>query len=272
MSEQLLITEKIKLACGATIEKWTLNRPKVLNALSPELVAELDKQCKRLLSEIAADINSVRGLYLTGSGEKAFVAGADIASMLEYSSAQAGSYSKKTQDCFFNFEKLPIPVVAAVNGYALGGGCELALSCDMIFASENAVFGLPESLLGLLPGFGGTVRMTTRVGMGNALDLMYSGRKVKSSEAQKMGIVQRMFSSVEELNLEVQKYFDSFLAKTTPVSIAAIKRLAVANNKDLTVAGNNRENEVFAENFNTKDSKEGIKAFLEKRKANFIGA
>lgn len=241
----------------------TLSRPAALNAINSQMIAELDAA----ISAVEADA-SVRVVILTGAG-KAFAAGADIAEMKDYGEEEAWAFASRGQRVFARFEKLGVPVLAAINGFALGGGCELAMACDILYSSERAKFGQPEVKLGVTPGFGGTQRLPRRVGPQAAMELLFTGRIIDAAEAYRLGLVARVFPG-ESLLAEVQA-----VAK----EIAARGPLAVAWAKEVVRAGahlpldhaNRLEAETFGRCFGTQDQKEGMSAFLGKREPSFQG-
>lgn len=240
----------------------SINRPQKLNALNIQVLREL----KEVLTEL--HLNPIRGLLFTGEGEKAFIAGADIAEMRPMSHGEANAFSELGQKVTVLFESLPFPTIAAVNGFALGGGFEMALGCDFIFASTQAVFGLPEVKLGLIPGFGGTVRLTRIVGERRAREIIFSGRNLNSEEAQKLGIVLELFPSKKELMEGCHKWF----AQTFQNSSHAISRAKYSMktcSKELIEDALMIEREEFGNIFQTPQMEEGTKAFVEKRKPNF---
>lgn len=248
---------------------WTLeiHRPEALNALNSEVLTELSSAL-RDLSEM--DYEHARGLIITGAGEKAFVAGADIKEMAGLSREEALSFAKKGQSIFHELSLLKIPVLAAVNGFALGGGCELALACDFIYASENAKFGLPEVTLGLIPGFGGTVNLARAVGLRRARELSYSGEFISAAEAQQMGLVNKIFP-LPQLLIEARLKLDKIAQKTAPRAVSLVKR-SLFESWDLEhERALDFEATHFASLFDFDDTAEGMKAFVEKRKANFKG-
>lgn len=237
----------------------TVNRPKALNALNSEVLNDLNT----LLDEIAAD-PEIRVLVLTGSGEKAFVAGADIGEMSTLSKAEGEAFGKKGNDVFRKLEMLPIPAIAAVNGYALGGGCELAMACDIRLCSDTAVFGQPETGLGITPGFGGTQRLARLVGPGMAKQLIYSARNIKADEALRIGLCNAVYPA-EELLLAAEKLAET-IAKNAPIAVRACKK---AINEGLEMPMDEAvalEEKLFGSCFETADQKEGMQAFLEKRR------
>ena len=241
----------------------TLNRLKVLNALNLELVKELN----RVFDDIAADV-SVRAVIITG-GDKVFAAGADIPSMVELTTIEAQELSAVYHAAFDRIETLKKPVVAAVAGFALGGGCELALACDLRIAAEDAKFGLPEITLGVIPGAGGTQRLPRLIGAGRAKELIYTGKIISAQTALAYGLVNEVVAP--ENMAEAAKKLARSLAAMAPNALSAAKK---AVNYGLGVdlyTGNCLERQCFAQLFSTQDQKEGMQAFLEKRKAEFIG-
>lgn len=266
--------ETLRVEVSDEILTITINRPKSLNALSTQVVRELRSVLSTLRESLGQpDANgrydwSIRGMIVTGSGDKAFVAGADISEMNGMTADEAREYAGVAQEATSWLETLPVPVIAAVNGYALGGGCELALACDVVFASRNAVFGQPEVQLGLIPGFGGTVRLQQVVGPQVARDLIFSGRSIKADEAERIGLAARIFDDSTTL-LEGARDFLSTVAAKSPTAVAAAKRTireveALDTDEGLAV-----ELTAFSECFDTDDMREGTQAFLEKRSPNF---
>jgi enoyl-CoA hydratase len=240
----------------------SINRPQKLNALNIQVLREL-KSC---LSEI--HLLPLRGLILTGEGEKAFIAGADIAEMKPMTSGEANAFSELGQQVTVLFESLPFPTIAAVNGFALGGGFEMAMSCDFIFATTNAVFGLPEVKLGLIPGFGGTVRLLRVVGERRAKELIFSGRNISSEEALKLGIALELFPSKAELMEGCQKWF-SVANNNSRHAISRAKHAIRTSSEDEIKSSLIFEREEFGNIFQTSEMIEGTAAFIEKRKPNF---
>ncbi len=239
-----------------------------LNALNRQVLTEL----KHFLTELKNDIKKeqYKGVILTGEGEKAFIAGADIAAMQEMTKEDAMNFSKLGQDVTLLFEELPIPVIAAVNGFALGGGCEMAMSCDIILATPNAMFGLPEVKLGIIPGFGGTQRLAKLIGLARAREWTYSGRNIKAGEALQSGLVLEICESQDQLLLRAHELIKSF-SLNGPMAVALCKGsinqgVYLPNPQGLAI-----ELKHFGEIFSSQDAKEGICAFVEKRKAKFIG-
>lgn len=253
--------ENIRAELDGNIAVLTMNRPKALNALNDQTLDELDRLVTCLEGE--ADI---LGVIITGEG-KAFVAGADISQMSAYGSEQGRNYANRAQALFNKLEALEKPVVAAVNGYALGGGCELSMSCDIRIASEKAVFGQPEANLGVIPCFGGTQRLPRLVGTGIAKELIYTGRQVKAEEAKAIGLVNKVVPP--EALLEEAK---AMLAIITAKAPMAIRYSKVAINRGMDVdlrAGLELEKDLAAITFGTEDKQEGMDAFLAKRPALF---
>jgi len=242
----------------------TLNREGALNALSRELLEALGAR----VDAVAADA-SVRALVITGAG-RAFAAGADIAQMRGMSALEGEAFSRLGHATFAKLEALAIPTIAAVNGFALGGGCELALACDWIYASRKARFGQPEVNLGLLPGFGGTSRLVRRVGPAWAKELILTGEPVDAETAQRIGLVNRVFDETELLLAAALAAGES-IAKKGPVAVAAAKRvMQEAQDADVRVA-HALEQIAFGAIFATEDRAEGMDAFLTKRAAKFSG-
>ncbi|NLJ30818.1 MAG: enoyl-CoA hydratase [Clostridiales bacterium] len=236
----------------------TIDRPKALNALNSEVLAELDQA----LNEIPMD--ETRCLIITGAGEKAFVAGADIGEMSGLTKAEGRAFGEKGNAVFRKIETFPIPVVAAVNGFALGGGCELSLSCDIRIASENAVFAQPEAGLGITPGFGGTQRLARTIGVGKAKEMLYTCGKVKAAEALALGLVNAVYPA-DQLMEEALKLAGK-IARNAPIAVRACKK---AVNEGLQVDIDSAvaiESEQFGGCFETEDQKNAMTAFCEKRK------
>lgn len=244
----------------------TLNRPEALNALSMPLLNEMG-DALRQLSEM--DFDHAKALVITGSGAKSFVAGADIKEMIDMNTDQAHAFAEKGQSIFQELNLLKIPVIAAVNGFALGGGCELALGCDFIIASDNAKFGLPEVSLGLIPGFGGTVRLLQAVGMRKAKELTFTGEMISADEAKRLGLVSDVVPQAELMAAVDQKI--AMMLTKSPLAIASSKKsILEAYNLEIDGALKN-EADIFSVLFESEDTKEGTKAFLEKRKPQFKG-
>ena len=236
----------------------TINRPEALNALNSEVLAELDKVFR------AIDLEATRAVILTGSGQKSFVAGADIGEMSTLTPEEGEAFGKRGNDLFRLIETFPIPVIAAVNGFALGGGNEIAMSCDIRICSENAVFGQPEVGLGITPGFGGTQRLARIVPVGIAKQIIYSARNIKADEAYRIGLVNAVYP-VEEL-LDQAKKLASTIAKQAPIAVRNCKKAindGLQTDMDEAIV---IEEKLFGSCFTTADQIEGMKAFLEKRK------
>jgi enoyl-CoA hydratase len=258
--------KNIKLENQNKIWTLTISRPEALNALNSLTIDELSSAIDELAKK---PLNEAQVLIVTGAGEKAFVAGADIKEMNSLSADQAKAFAEKGQSVFRKLENLKIPVIAAVNGFALGGGLELALACDFIYASENAKLGLPEVSLGLIPGFGGTVRLARAMGLPSAKEWIFSGGMMPAEYALKLGLVNRIFL-LPELMPEVRKIAETF-ASRSPVAISMAKKSIMAG-FDLEIdEGMKAEASHFAGLFKTGDFKEGTEAFINKRKPEFKG-
>ena len=237
----------------------TINRPKALNALNSDVLTDLNE----LVDVVTADAE-IRALVITGSGEKAFVAGADIGEMSTLTPAEGEAFGKHGNDVFRRIETLPIPTIAAINGFALGGGCELSMSCDIRICSETAVFGQPEVGLGITPGFGGTQRLARLVSPGMAKQLIYTAKNIKADEAYRIGLVNAVYSA-EELMAAAEKLANT-IASNAPIAVRACKK---AINDGLQVDMDQAiviEEKLFGSCFKTADQIEGMGAFLEKRK------
>jgi len=239
----------------------TMNRPDKLNALSQEVLADL----KAAIAEIKAR-PATRVVILTGEG-KAFVAGADIAGMRDLDPIEARSFSAYGHQVFASLEQLPCPVIAAVNGFALGGGCELALACDFIYASERAKFGQPEVGLGVTPGFGGTQRLGRRVGIGHARELVYTGRVIDPAEALRIGLANAVFAP--EALLDEARKTAALIAAQGPVAVSLCKQVMNDGEGRPLPDGNAIEVDAFGRAFESPERAEGMSAFLDKRKAVF---
>lgn len=242
----------------------TLNRPDKLNALNKQMFDDLAS----VISEVEKS-KDIYALVLTGSGEKAFAAGADIKE-LNASDADTGEhFSKYGSDVMARLENLRIPVIAAVNGFALGGGCELSMACHIRFASENAKFGQPEVNLGIIPGYGGTQRLARLVGKAAAIELIISGNIINAEEAYRIGLVNHVYP-LTELMTKVEEFVSLILTKAPLAVQAGIEAISSGENKSLS-DGLAIESKLFGQTCGTKDFKEGTTAFLEKRKAAFTG-
>ncbi len=236
----------------------TINRPKALNALNSQVLDDLNAALD------GVDLDVVRALILTGAGEKSFVAGADIGEMSNLTKEEGEAFGKKGNDIFRRIETFPIPVIAAINGFALGGGCEISMSCDIRICSENAVFGQPEVGLGITPGFGGTQRLARLISVGKAKEMIYGARNIKADEAYRIGLVNNVYP-LEEL-LPAAKKLAATIARNAPIAVRNCKK---AINEGLQVDMDQAiviEEKLFGDCFESYDQQEGMKAFLEKRK------
>ncbi len=256
--------EFIKYQVDGFVATLTIDRPKALNALGSQVLDELNQAID------AVDLDAVRCLVITGGGDKAFVAGADIAEMKDMTKVEATAYGKKGNDIFRKIETLPIPVIAAINGFALGGGNELAMSCDIRLCSDTTVFGQPEVGLGITPGFGGTQRLARVIGsLSKAKELIYVGKNIKADEALALGLVSAVYP-LEELMPAALKMAGK-IAANAPIAVRHSKE---AINRGLNVDIDKAieiEEDLFGACFETADQAEGMGAFLEKRKEkNFV--
>jgi len=240
----------------------TINRPSKLNALNKETLSELHNAFANADSD-----ENTRVIILTGNGEKAFVAGADISEFADFNAKQGADLAKKGQELVFDFiENLSTPVIAAVNGFALGGGLELAMACHFRIASDNAKMGLPEVSLGVIPGYGGTQRLPQLVGKGKAMEMIMTARMINADEAQKVGLVN--YTVTQEELLPLAEKLANNITQNSPMAIAAAIKSVNAGFKE-RVNGYDKEIKQFGKCFGTDDFTEGTTAFLEKRKANF---
>jgi enoyl-CoA hydratase len=257
------VSEVLRKERRGAVELWTIDRVKKLNAINAEVLDALDEA----LTSLERD-SSVRALVLTGAGEKAFVAGADIAAMQQMTALQAEAFAARGQAIFARLSALPVPVIAAVGGFALGGGCELAMACDLVLAGARASFGQPEVKLGVIPGFGGTQRLVRRVGLSAALDLCLSARRVDAQEALRMGLCSRV---VEGDVVAAAVAVAEEMASYGPVALRLCKR-AIHENSDLSLSSAvAAERTLFGLCFGTEDQDEGMAAFIEGRAAKFQG-
>lgn len=248
----------VKTEVQGAVEIITIDRPKALNALNPEVLADLKAAFE------AVDQNAVRCIILTGEGEKSFVAGADIGSMSTMTKAEGEAFGKLGNDIFLYIESFPIPAIAAVNGFALGGGNELAMSCDIRLCSENAVFGQPEVGLGITPGFGGTQRLARLVGMGMAKQLVYSALNIDAQEALRIGLVNAVYPQAELMENALK--LASRIARNAPIAVRNCKK---AINEGMQVSiqeGVAIEEKLFGDCFETHDQVEGMACFLSREK------
>ena len=237
----------------------TINRPQALNALNSQVLDELNEALDNI------DINTTRALVVTGAGEKSFVAGADIGEMSTLTKAEGEAFGKKGNDVFLKLEKLPIPTIAAVNGFALGGGCEISMSCDIRICSDNAIFGQPEVGLGITPGFGGTQRLARIVGPGMAKQMIYTGKNINAEEALRIKLVNAVYPQSELLN-EAKKLAET-IARQAPIAVRNSKKaindgLQVDMDKAIVI-----EEKLFGDCFETEDQRAGMGNFLEKDKS-----
>lgn len=242
----------------------TVNRPEVLNALNERVVSELFSCLEGLAGDAPGDI---RGVIVTGAGAKAFVAGADIAAMADMGESDAMTFASAGHAVGDLIASLPVPVMAAVNGFALGGGCELALACDFIYASAKARFGQPEVKLGVIPGFGGTQRLLRRVGLARAMELCMSGEMIDANRAFELGLVNKVVEPDVLLDVAVKTM--ETIATMGPLAVAGVKRVMHQGAERPLEAANQLEVEAFAALFQTEDQTEGMRAFLDKRPAKF---
>ena len=236
----------------------TISREKALNALNSTVLEELDATFD------AINLDEVRCIILTGAGQKSFVAGADIGEMSSLTKAEGEAFGKKGNDVFLKIENFPVPVICAINGFALGGGCEIAMSCDIRICSDNAVFGQPEVGLGITPGFGGTQRLARLVGPGMAKQMIYTARNIKADEAYRIGLVNAIYTQ-EEL-LPAAEKMAAGIAKNAPIAVRNCKK---AINEGLDLAMDKAvelEEKLFGDCFETEDQKYGMAFFLDKNK------
>lgn len=250
--------EFINYEVEGAVAVLTINRPKALNALNSAVLDEINEAID------AIDLDTVRALILTGAGEKSFVAGADIGEMSTLTKAEGEAFGKKGNDVFRKIETLPIPVICAINGFALGGGCEISMACDIRICSENAVFGQPEVGLGITPGFGGTQRLARTVGVGMAKQLIFTGRNIKAPEALRIGLVNAIYPA-EEL-MPAAKKMASIIAGNAPIAVRNCKK---AINDGLQVGIDEAiviEEKLFGDCFETEDQKYGMAFFLDRNK------
>ena len=258
-SIKTLDTKFIKYEEEDKIAILTINRPKALNALNSGVLDELDKT----LSSI--DTNKIRALIITGAGEKSFVAGADIGEMSKLTKKEGEAFGKKGNDVFRKIETFPIPVIAAINGFALGSGCEISMSCDIRICSENAIFGQPEVGLGITPGFGGTQRLARLVGEGMAKQMIYTARNIKADEALRIGLVNAVYKQSELM--DAAKKMAKTIAMNAPIAVRNCKKainegMQVDMDKAIVI-----EEKLFGDCFESEDQRAGMGNFLEKDKS-----
>ena len=250
--------EFINYEVDSAVAVLTINRPKALNALNSAVLDELNAALD------AIDLNEVRALIITGAGEKSFVAGADIGEMSTLTKAEGEAFGKKGNDVFRKIETLPIPVIAAVNGFALGGGCEISVACDIRLCSENAVFGQPEVGLGITPGFGGTQRLARTVGVGMAKQMIYTARNIKAPEALRIGLVNAVYP-IEELMVAAKK-MASMIASNAPIAVRNCKKAINDGLQTDIESGVAIEEKLFGDCFETEDQRYGMAFFLDRNK------
>jgi enoyl-CoA hydratase len=253
--------KNLLLESKESIALLTINREKKLNALNIETISELGTAFDYLNKQ-----NDIKGIILTGKGEKAFVAGADIAEFKDFSSVEGKAMAEKGHEVFNKIENLSKPVVAAVHGFALGGGCELAMACHLRVATHQATFGQPEPALGIIPGYGGTQRLTRLIGRTKALEYLLSGENISASQAENLGLV-NMVTDPQNLIKAAQDLLKPIMAKS-PVAVANIIKCVNAYESG---NGWDKEIQLFGASFDTDDFKEGTSAFIEKRKPRFTG-
>lgn len=255
--------ETVTVTSEGPVAYLTIDRPKKMNALNPQVIREIREALREL------EGSGYRALVVSGAGDKAFVAGADIEGMSSMSPVEAKGFSDLSQEAFRLLERLPVPTIAAIEGFALGGGTELALACDLRVASESAVFGFPEVTLGLMPGAGGTQRLPRLVGPEVAKDMIFTGRRLKAEEAKEIGLVGRVVPKGEAL--KTAKELAAKIAANAPLGVAYSKS-AVETSGDLDLeTGLRHETDLFALLFSTADAREGMSAFVERRNAMFEG-
>lgn len=255
--------EHLKTEERGQVAVMTISAPRSLNALNTTILNEIDEY----LDEV--ENGNFRCLVITGDGEKSFVAGADISEMATLGAQQGETFGKHGADVFRRIETLPCPVIAAVNGFALGGGCELAMACDIRICSDNARFGQPEVGLGIIPGFSGTVRLARLVGMGMAKQLIYTGKPVKADEALRIGLVNAVVPQAELMDMAME--LADQIAANAPLAVSAAK-FCINTEYDMPAEEAIAfESRAFGLCFNTEDQKQGMKAFLEKGKYGFQG-
>lgn len=259
--------ETLSLRHEGALSWLIIERPKALNALNAALLAELDAALDELHARALA--GTTRVLAVTGAGEKAFVAGADISEIAPLRGLSGREFARRGQALLDRVENLPIPVIAAINGYALGGGCELALACHLRVAADTAALGLPEVTLGVIPGYGGTQRLARQLGMGRALDLILTGRMVKAPEALELGLVNRVVPAAE-LTAAVTALADKLMA-VGPLAQRAALEAVRGGLQSSQAEGLRLEAQLFGLLCGTGDMVEGTAAFIEKRKAEFKG-
>jgi enoyl-CoA hydratase len=256
--------ENVRIETRDGVAIITIDRPKVLNALNAQTVAEIGEAFEQV-----RDDASVKAVILTGGGEKAFVAGADIAELAQMTPITGKATAEKGQGTFAKIERFPKPVIAAINGFALGGGCELALACHIRIASEKAQLGLPEVTLGIIPGYGGTQRMARLLGKGKALELILTGDRIPAAEAERIGLVNKVVAPEELMNVAME--MAKKIASRGPLAVRAAIEAVMSGSEMPIEEGFFLEATLFGLLASTDDMKEGMGAFLEKRAADFKG-
>lgn len=259
-----MINDTILLAQHDGVATITLNRPDKLNALNADLLDSLEHTLRHLQADVSTHV-----VVITGSGSKAFAAGADIAQLHAQDAYSGRLFAERGQRVFSLIERLGKPVIAAVNGFALGGGCELAMACHMRFAAESAKFGQPEINLGIIPGYGGTQRLPRLVGMAKALEMILSGEMVTAQEAHRLGLVNRVYPAADLV--ESTMTFAAALSAKAPLALSACLEATLAAADTSSLEGMHVEASVFGRTCGTEDFSEGTAAFLEKRPAVFTG-
>ncbi|MDF0513012.1 enoyl-CoA hydratase-related protein [Agromyces sp. H3Y2-19a] len=262
---------EVRVERDADLAVVTIDWPKALNALSPAVLAALETAFTGFADEIAGDGAAVRGVLLTGAGGRAFIAGADIRAMAGLTPEEGEAAARAGHRVAAAIEALPVPVIACVDGFALGGGLEMALACDFIYATDASAFGQPEVHLGLIPGFGGTVRLPRTIGLALAKELIYTGRRIGIDEAVAAGLVARRFADRESMFAGARETI-ALVSQNAAPAVGLAKRVLVdatgmptATASDLEIAG-------FGDAFRTADMREGVSAFIEKREPRFTGA
>src|SRR4051794_4203606 len=256
--------ENVRIETSDGVAIIIIDRPKVLNALNAQTVAEIGEAFEQVRND-----DAVKAVILTGGGEKAFVAGADIAELAKMTPITGKATAERGQSVFANIERFPKPVIAAINGFALGGGCELALACHIRIASEKAQLGLPEVTLGIIPGYGGTQRMARLLGKGRALELILTGDRIPAAEAERIGLVNKVVAPEELMNVAME--LAKKIASRGPLAVRASIEAVMSGSEMPIDEGFFLEATLFGLLASTDDMKEGMGAFLEKRAAQFKG-
>lgn len=261
---QIMEEESVKLIDEGALAEIVINRPKALNALNADVLASLIMVLEKL-----AKSTTLRAVIVTGAGDKAFVAGADIHSMNQLGVRAAADYIELGQRAMRCLERMEVPVIAALNGFALGGGLELALACDIIIAAKTAKLGQPEVNLGIIPGFGGTQRLIQRCGIGTARRLIYSGELIEAEEGRMLGLVDKVCDPAD-LRKEVRALAET-ISKKGPLAVKMAKQVITRSQEGSLLSGLKLEIEGFLELFASADREEGMTAFMQKREAKFTG-